>query len=81
VTTQSIKRPPKAAPITQPYAFKAADIARQGIVGLSKLYELIASGEIPARKFGGSTIILASDWQAYLDSLPLVQPKAGGEHA
>ena len=43
------------------------------VSGLSRtvLYGLMQSGALPRRKVGKRTLILASDLQAYLESLPV----------
>lgn len=42
--------------------------------GRTKIYQEIKEGKLRARKIGRSTVILASDWQQYLQSLPSVVP-------
>ena len=49
-------------------------LAAHGI-GRTKFYELLNRGEIKARRTGGRTIITAADAQAWLNSLPQVEPK------
>jgi excisionase family DNA binding protein len=44
-------------------------MARIG-VGRDKLYSLIRQGQLPARKLGRKTLILASDLERFLESLP-----------
>ena len=44
-------------------------MARVG-VGRDKLYRLIREGKLPARKLGRKTLILRSDLEAFLESLP-----------
>jgi excisionase family DNA binding protein len=44
-------------------------MARVG-VGRDKLYCLIREGKLPARKLGRKTLILASDLERFLESLP-----------
>jgi len=48
--------------------------ARSGI-GRTAIYELINSGQLPARKRGRRTLILAEDLQQFLASLPSVKAK------
>lgn len=43
-------------------------------VGRTKFYELVNSGALKARKNGQRTIVLAADAQAWLNSLPAVEP-------
>jgi excisionase family DNA binding protein len=42
----------------------------------AKLYEEISAGRLRAVKVGRSTRILISDFQAYLTSLPAIEPRA-----
>ena len=44
-------------------------LAKLGI-GRDKLYGLIREGRLPARKLGRRTLIVASDLEAFLQSLP-----------
>lgn len=39
-------------------------------IGRTKIFELIATGALPARKVGHKTIILHSELMAFLASLP-----------
>lgn len=47
--------------------------------GLTKLYEAINRGELPARKFGRKTIILHNDLTSFLESLPCYEVDCDGE--
>jgi excisionase family DNA binding protein len=51
-------------------AYRPAEAAE--IIGISRssIYELFASGELPARKLGHRTVVLRDDLLAYLDSCP-----------
>ena len=40
-------------------------------LGRTKLYELLASGEIPVRKVGTRTLIAAEDLKEWAEGLPL----------
>lgn len=40
-------------------------------IGRTKIYEAIADGRLKARKFGKRTLILRTDLQAFLASLPV----------
>lgn len=51
-------------------AYRPNEAARVSGISRSRLYELIASGEIPAVKLGGCTLILRESLVAYLASLP-----------
>lgn len=41
-------------------------------LGLTRINELIKSGELPARKAGRRTLILRTDVEAFLQNLPVV---------
>lgn len=43
-------------------------------IGRTKLFALIRDGAIPARKIGTRTIILRSELEAWLHTLPTVNP-------
>jgi excisionase family DNA binding protein len=49
--------------------------ARSGI-GRTAIYELINTGQLPARKRGRRTLILAEDLQRCLQSLPSIKVKS-----
>ena len=53
-------------------AFSIAEVLAQTGLGRDKLYKLINSNQLPARKCGRRTIILAADLQRFLESLPTV---------
>jgi excisionase family DNA binding protein len=53
-----------------PEACEAAGVCR------SKLYQLIKSGQLPVRKLGKRTLILASDLKALVEGLPPGGPTA-----
>ena len=65
---RAIKRPP------EPLAYRVDDAAAAIGVSRSKVWNLIAQGDIPARKLVGSTVILRSDLEAYLSGLPAARP-------
>ncbi|MFY7809546.1 MAG: helix-turn-helix domain-containing protein [Fimbriimonadaceae bacterium] len=44
-------------------------------VGRTRFYELVNTGAIKARKNGNRTIVTGADAQAWLDTLPAVEPK------
>jgi hypothetical protein len=46
--------------------------AKDGPFGLTFLNERIKAGELRARKAGRLTVILDSDWEDFLSSLPIV---------
>jgi excisionase family DNA binding protein len=49
-----------------PEVMLAIGVCRDGI------YKLINEGRLPARKVGRRTVVLASDLQAFLESLPQI---------
>ncbi|MGX7706370.1 helix-turn-helix domain-containing protein [Methylobacterium sp. Gmos1] len=67
-TERSVKRHP------EPLAYRVDDAAMAIGVSQSKVWALIAQGDIPARKLVGSTVILRSDLEAYLSALPAARP-------
>lgn len=60
-----------------------SDIKREGLsipeacavagVGRTKIYEAIEDGRLKARKLGKRTIILRTDLQDFLQTLPVIQ--------
>ena len=48
-------------------------------IGHSKLYLLFASGALKPRKLGTKTGVLASELNAYLKSLPLLEMSSASE--
>lgn len=59
-------------PAAHPTAYRINDAARALGVGRTKLYGLIASGALPARKRDGVTYIRAVDLEAYADGPPII---------
>src|SRR5579859_2497829 len=57
-------------------AYRIGELVRRGPIGRTKLYELINSGALRARKCGKVTIITHDDFVRCLDALPRVKPKA-----
>jgi hypothetical protein len=58
-------------------AHSVAGFAKHLTVSRSRVYELINSGTVIARKLGGRTLIFDADNQGFRASLPIAQPKAG----
>lgn len=56
----------------QRLAYSIEDAVVVSGIGRTALYEAINSGELPARKRGRSTIILADDLADYLRALPRI---------
>ena len=53
-----------------PLAYSVAEAATLAGCGRSSLYIAMRAGRLPARKFGMRTLILATDLQQWLASLP-----------
>jgi excisionase family DNA binding protein len=62
-----------------PLAFRIAEICRTTGLGRTTIYAAIASGRLTARKWGRTTIVLASDLRQFLQDLPTTG--RGGGHA
>lgn len=45
--------------------------ADRGPWGLTKLYDFVKRGLLPARKIDGTTFVLEEDWDRFLDGAPL----------
>ena len=63
---------PRELTSAPPLAHTIPDAVRISGIGRSKLYELIRSGALDARKLGGRTLIPAKALRALIDSLPRV---------
>jgi Helix-turn-helix domain len=59
-------------------AYTIAQAVQAGAGSRATIYEQINKGRLRARKRGRSTIILADDLRAFLESLPAIQPKTVG---
>lgn len=58
----------------EPIAYTIKDASRVVGVGRTKLYEAIGSGQLPARKLGRRTLIMAADLEDWLAQLPPAKP-------
>src|ERR1700760_4107300 len=56
-------------------AYTIAQAAEAAATGKTALYEALGSGELPARKRGRRTLILAADLRAWLERLPTLELK------
>jgi hypothetical protein len=52
------------------WALRIADVCRLTGLGRTSIYSAIAAGDLVARKFGRSTVVLAADLLAFLNKLP-----------
>jgi excisionase family DNA binding protein len=48
---------------------------RLAAIGRTKLYELIARGDIPIRKIGKKTLVAAADLERWADRLPTLEAR------
>lgn len=53
-------------------AYRINELAEIGPFGRSFIFDRIRDGSLVAKKAGRTTVILASDWQAFLASLPAI---------
>ena len=54
----------------KPLAYSVDRFCEDSDTGRSKVYELIRTGRLRAKKFGSKTLILAEDANAFLANLP-----------
>lgn len=54
----------------RPMAYSVSDVVEMVGIGRTKFYELVKSGQIKTRKVGNRTIVLATDLEAWLSTLP-----------
>jgi hypothetical protein len=64
-----------------PLAYRIDDARRILGLGTTKLYSLIGTGILDARKAGSRTLITGVSLRAYLDSLPKANITTGREAA
>lgn len=58
-----------------PYMASIADTVKWSGIGRSRLYELIAAGDIKARKAGAKTLVVTDSVRRWLDNLPQARGK------
>ena len=68
-TTKKKSRERRAA---EPDALTVDEAVKRGPAGKGKLYQEIGAGRLIARKIGRRTIILRTDYERWLNSLPLL---------
>lgn len=54
-------------------AYTIDEAAAAGPIGKTKIFEVIKTGALPARKLGGRTFILVDDFRVFLEGAPVVQ--------
>ena len=54
-------------------AYSIAETMAQSGLGRDTIYKAIHEGKLKARKLGRRTVVLASDLQAFLESLPVME--------
>lgn len=57
------------------FAFEVAEAVEHSKHCRTKIYAAINKGDLVARKSGRKTLILRSDLEAWLSSLPTIKPK------
>jgi excisionase family DNA binding protein len=62
-------------------AYSILEAAEATSLGRSTIEEAVATGRLPARKFGARTLILASDLQRLLETLPSTKRAQDAEAA
>jgi hypothetical protein len=66
--------------VIQPLAYTIDQLKELGGPGRDKAYEEIRNGNLRARKFGRATRVLAIDFEAYMTSLPAIEPSGTEPH-
>ena len=56
-------------------AYTVSQFLTDFAMGRTRFYELVNQGAIRVRKNGNKTIITGDDAKAFLDGLPIVEPK------
>lgn len=55
-------------------AYSIRELANEGPIGRSSIYNQIAAGRLRARKIGRRTVVLDEDWRAFLADAPVIAP-------
>lgn len=66
----------KETTMQNPLAHTIAEACARSGIGRTAIYELINTGQLPARKRGRRTLILTEDLQRCLQSLPSIKVKS-----
>jgi excisionase family DNA binding protein len=61
--------------MVDPIAYTISQAAAAAAAGKTIIYAAIKAGELPARKRGRRTVILAADLRAWVDGLPTIKLK------
>jgi excisionase family DNA binding protein len=67
-------------PLQDRAAYSIAEFCGTHGIGRSTVYELINNGRLTARKLGKRTLIMRSDAEAFLSSLPKINGGGGDGH-
>jgi len=54
-------------------AYSVAEVMAQSGLGRDTIYKAIHAGKLKARKVGRRTLVLSSDLQSFLESLPVME--------
>jgi hypothetical protein len=68
----TIKKKSRERRAAEPDALTVDEAVKRGPAGKGKLYQEIAAGRLIARKIGRRTVILRTDYERWLNSLPLL---------
>jgi hypothetical protein len=66
-------------PQTSPRARSIAGLVDEGPLSRTFIYSAIKEGRLKARKAGRRTVVLDTDYQTFLQSLPPIGVAGGGE--
>lgn len=63
-----------------PLAYKIEEACAATGIGKTRMYQALDSGELRAKKWGKSTLILKADLQQFLSNLEAYAPQTGGKN-
>jgi len=69
----------KPTDLTKPLALSIEEVRKLTGLGRTKIYSLIGSGELIARKIGKRTVVLRTDLETWLGGLQPCPPKGTGQ--
>ena len=64
-----------------PVAYSVDVAHKMAGIGRTNFYRLIGEGRIRAVKCGKRTLIRADDLRAFIEGLPVLEPRKGGDQA